>query len=176
MRLVPLMLSASIGCSHPAGPPPPRMAAQSGDAGADPPPAYHAYPEIPPDELPVAAEACHALPAPPAPPKATRIASGPPVTNHIPPEVIMRPMRARTSCLRQCWESSPAYRAAARGRVSVRFVVDGDGYVRKSTVRDVDGLDESVGECVAKQLLGMEFPAPVDGPVTVIYPFRFGSP
>lgn len=85
----------------------------------------------------------------------------------------MGPMRERGYCLRQCYESSPSFTAAASGRVAVRFVVDADGYVRKSKVRDVDGLDASVGECVAGQILGMEFPRPVGGPVTVIYPFRF---
>lgn len=98
------------------------------------------------------------------------------MTNHIPPEIIMRPMRARAACLRQCYERSPAFAPGRSGKVAVQFVVDADGYVRKSKVHDLDGLDARVGECVAEQLVGMEFPRPDGGPVTVIYPFRFSSP
>ena len=183
MRATPLFLCLSMACTHPA---PPRAAASATPTAAgettEPPPAYHAYPEITPDELPTKPPSalCHALPTPPPEPRAveTRVSSGPPVTNHLPPEILMRPIRERAYCLRECYERTATITPpdAAAHRVSVRFVVDVDGYVRRSRVQEVDGLDASVGECVARQVVGLQFPRPVSGPVTVIYPFRFASP
>lgn len=172
-----MLVCLPMACTQPQGQP---VTAAKPVASADPPPAFHAYPEIPPDQLAAEpeAETCQALPAPPPASrgKATRVASGPPVTNHIPPGIIMRAMRARAFCLRQCYELSPTYTPAVSGRVAVKFVIDADGYVRKSKVHELDTLAASVGQCVTQQIVGMEFPRPEGGPVTVIYPFRFGPP
>jgi outer membrane biosynthesis protein TonB len=57
-----------------------------------------------------------------------------------------------------------------QGRVSVQFVVDTDGWVRRSRVWQSDLGDSKVAECIARELVGLQFPQP-DGKVTVIYPF-----
>lgn len=142
----------------------------------DPAPEYEDHSDVAPDQLDagtsLAAE-CEALPEPPAAAKAaSRVLSGPPVTNHFPPEVIMRPMRARMTCIRACYHRALQREPSLEGRVVVQFVVDTDGYARRAKSKDSEAAMADVSRCVAAQIVGMRFPAP-DGAVTVIYPFVF---
>jgi outer membrane biosynthesis protein TonB len=85
----------------------------------------------------------------------------------------MRPIRARAACIRRCYEDALARNPAIAGRVSVRFVVAEDGWVRRARVERDETGDSAFAECVARQLVGLAYPAPDGGPVTVIYPFTF---
>jgi hypothetical protein len=150
----------------------------------DPPVHFHPHPDIPPDELgddadarPVAVEdaglGCPPRKDPPAPPKPKlRIASGPPVTNYIPPMVIMRPVRKRIGCLRQCFESGLAREPHLSGRVVFHFVVESDGWVRNVKVRESELHAPDVEECMRKELIGLEYPEPHDR-ISVVYPIVF---
>jgi hypothetical protein len=153
----------------------------------EPEPEMHPHPEIPPDDLAavdgaapqataadaaVIYQACRALPPPPpAPPP--RILSGPPVTNRIPPELVMRPVRARAACMHRCYVDALARNAALAGRVQVRFVVDTDGWVRTARVERDETGDATFASCIAKQFVGLEYPEPDGGRITVIYPVVF---
>lgn len=156
----------------------------------DPPIHLHPHPEIPPDELQVSpADAPDALPGrevpakiegcndqaepPPEPSAVPRIASGPPVTNYIPPMVIMKPIRARARCFRLCYERGLGRTPDLRGRVVVHFVVDLDGWVRKAKVKDSELTDPAVAECVAREFVGLKYPAPEGGKISVVYPLLF---
>jgi TonB family protein len=157
---------------------------------AEPAPEMHPHPEVPPDDLSPSARASDAKAAtvsdaavaacpypssPPVPPplQAVHILSGPPVTNRIPPEVVMRPVRARAGCVRRCYDDALARSATLTGSVSVRFVVDPDGWVRTARVeRDGTG-DAAFAACVAKQFTGLEYPQPEGGRITVIFPMTF---
>jgi hypothetical protein len=152
---------------------------------ADPPVHWHPHPEIPPDELGDAPDAgpvdasvtsCPPKQTPPAPPPKLRIASGPPVTNYIPPEVIMRPIRQRIGCLRQCYESGLARQPGIAGRVVFQFVVEDDGWVRKVKVRESELAAPEVEECMRSELVGLGYEAPTGGGrITVVYPIVFES-
>jgi hypothetical protein len=167
-----------------------------------PAPHFHDYPEIPPDteeatktpapsnagmvaEVSDAAAVASAkaavdmtcnLVSPPERPVATplgrRIYSGPPITNRIAPEVIMRPVRRRLGCFRGCVAQSPA---GLSGRVVTEFVVEEDGWVRLARPKDNGTGDKALGECMARQFIGLEFPPP-HARITVMYPFQVGEP
>ena len=146
----------------------------------EPEPHYHDYPEIPPDELGAPADAgareeagdcpLSELPPPEAPP---RIRSGPPVTNYIPPDVIMKPIRARAACMRGCYRAGLARNPELSGRIAVRFVVDTDGWVRRARVDSDDMGDRDVADCVRRAFVGLRYEESSSGPVTVIYPIVF---
>jgi hypothetical protein len=149
-------------------------------APPEPEPHYHDYPEIPPDELGTPAEAGAPEPSddcplsevpPPAP--APRIQSGPPVTNRVPPELIMKPIRARAACMRGCYRAGLARDPKLSGRIAVRFVVDIDGWVRRARVADDEMGDAEVADCVRRVFVGLRYPEPSGGPVTVVYPVVF---
>jgi hypothetical protein len=170
---------------------------------ADPPPVFHSYPDIAPDLLETRSPAdagsaqatpdagpsedaasqdeparCNHLdtppPAPPAPPARRRVRSGPPITNHIPPELVMRPIRGRAACLSDCYEQGLASDPNLQGRVEIRFVIDEDGWVRRATVYKSDLGDPRVAECIARELVGLKFPDLEGGKITIVYPFTLG--
>lgn len=159
---------------------------------SEPPPHYHDYPDIPPDELGGATSAgsndvnsydaqfltdaalpeqCPVSEMPPAAPP-PRIRSGPPITNYIPPEIIMRPIRARAACFRGCYQAGLARNAKLAGRVAVRFVIDTDGWVRRTRI-DRDELgDAEVADCIRRAFVGLRYAEPGDQ-ITVVYPVVF---
>jgi TonB family protein len=152
----------------------------------EPAPEFHPHPEIPPDELgdasvPDASAAtyagCTSLPSPPplAAAPAARIRSGPPITNHIPPEIVMRPIRQRAGCFRACFAEARQRTAAAGGRVAVQFVIDADGWVRTAHVREDATGDPALAACVARQFVGLQYPTPDGGRITVVYPVTFDA-
>ena len=102
-----------------------------------------------------------------------RIQSGPPVTNHIPPEIIMRPVRTRAACFRACYLAALARDPELHGRVVVHFVVEEDGWVRVAKVAKGTELPDDVASCVAAQFVGLAFPSPEGGRVQVHYPIAF---
>lgn len=147
---------------------------------------FHPHPEIPPDELgdegdagqtevEDAGLACPPRKTPPAPVKPKiRIASGPPVTNYIPPMVIMRPVRQRIGCLRECFEAGLARDPHLSGRVVFQFVVEGDGWVRNVKVRESELHAPDVEECMRQELVGLEYQAPEgNARISVVYPIVF---
>jgi hypothetical protein len=180
----------------------PARVGQVGEGEAEPPPEYHAHPDVPPDDLTAAAvpdsgassddaaqpgdsggptkadnepsPPCVALPAPPPAPPAgpPQIQSGPPVTNHIPAELVMRPIRKRAPCFRRCYEEALQRDPASGGRIAVRFVVDTDGWVRTARVERDDTHDPELAGCIARQFVGLLYPQPDGGRITVVYPIE----
>ncbi|MFO0567992.1 MAG: AgmX/PglI C-terminal domain-containing protein [Polyangiaceae bacterium] len=155
----------------------------------DPPIHIHPHPEIPPDELgapapprearaaelePAPAECqSHAEPPPEPPAPPPRIQAGPPVTNYIPPSVIMRPIRARARCFRHCYSQRLAARPELSGKIAIHFVVDLDGWVRKAKVREDTVGDAELAACVAREFVGLQYESPEGGRVSVVYPMLF---
>lgn len=132
-------------------------------------------PEPPsPAEIASAAASCAPPAKPPAAPAvAHRIRSGPPVTNYIPPGIIMRPVRARAPCFRVCYLTALARDPGLRGRVVVHFVVEEDGWVRAARAAEGTDMPDDVAACVAAQFVGLAYPAPEGGRVQVHYPIAF---
>jgi hypothetical protein len=165
-----------------------------------PAPHFHDYPEIPSDtELPLnpsnlsardagqdagqdaAADAsaqsvrgdvtCNRVTPPERKPGGRQVFSGPPVTNYIPPEIIMRPVRRRIGCVRACMLQ---VKPDAVGRVLTEFVVEEDGWVRIARVKENNTGSTELGECIARQFIGLEYPQS-PARITVVYPLRIGE-
>ena len=164
-------------------------ASQTNDTSDDPPPHYHDNAAIAPDELngskrappgTAAAETTAIVAAdcpmsePPPPQAPARIRSGPPVTNYIPPEIIMKPIRNRAACFRGCYRAGLARNETLSGRMVVRFVIDIDGWVRKARVWESELADSDVVDCVRRAFVGLSYPKKREGgPVTIVYPLQF---
>ena len=162
----------------------------SASAAPDPPPEFHAHPDVAPEDISTQGEvdsrpatdagihvaaartlACNHLSAPPpAPISRRRIHSGPPITNRIPPEIVMRPIATRAACLRACYQRALTAKPNLQGRVALRLVIDEDGWLRRASVWQNDAGDSELAECLAHELVGLQFPQPEGGKVTVIYP------
>jgi TonB family protein len=59
------------------------------------------------------------------------------------------------------------------GRVAVRFIIDTDGWVRTARVSLDETGDPTFAACVVRQFLGLRYPEPDGGRVTVVYPVTF---
>jgi hypothetical protein len=172
-------------------------------ADPDPPIDLHPHPEIPPDEpwrapldasgpvsatAPATATASVSGPAsvpafvacrsptdtlPPLPAVKPQLRAGPPVTNRIPPEIIMRPIRARFHCFRKCYEQGLAQNPRLGGRISVHFVIDRDGWVRTAKLSGTELADPRVSQCIVNEFVGLRYPSPEADRISVVYPLVF---
>jgi hypothetical protein len=182
-KLASLVVGALLSCSRPAPSPILHLADHS---------------DIPPDELglgvpsvatsastapPIASAApvasvepvplCAAPAKPPAAAPSHRIRSGPPLTNYIPPEIIMRPIRKRAACFRACYVAALARDPALRGRVVVHYVIEDDGWVRAASVGKGSDMPDDVAKCIADQFVGLAYPSPEGARIEVHYPLTF---
>ncbi|MCA9596840.1 MAG: AgmX/PglI C-terminal domain-containing protein [Myxococcales bacterium] len=145
----------------------------------EPAPHYKQHPDVAPDELgeSVAQDAgsqapCQVVEPPPLSQPPPRIRSGPPVTNYISPQVVMRPIRERAACLRRCYQAGLARDPSLEGRLVIRFVVDADGWVRRAQLQESQLASDDVGECVRQVFLGLHY-EPLHDAITVVYPVVF---
>jgi hypothetical protein len=95
------------------------------------------------------------------------------VNGRLPPEVIQRVVRMNSGRYRFCYEKGLQRDPSLRGRVSVKFMIDRTGAVAVAAEGDSDLPDEGVRRCVVSSFLGLSFPQPENGTVTVIYPLIF---
>jgi hypothetical protein len=114
------------------------------------------------------------VPDPVRQPKPPGVKLGPQVTNHIPVEIVQRPVRARFACFRRCYQAGLVRDAKLAGRVSVKFVIE-DGTGNVVSVEDAGSnlSDEAVVTCVIDEFKELHFPAPEGGDITVVYPIVF---
>jgi len=95
------------------------------------------------------------------------------VQGRIDKEAVRRGIQAHIPEVQDCYEAilkgSPPF---PRGRVRVRFAIDGAGQVRHSCVVDTTLGNATCERCIADAVLGWRFPKPVGGGwVVVVYPF-----
>jgi len=108
------------------------------------------------------------------PAKAPRIRTAEPtVGGRLPPEVVQRIVRQNFGRFRFCYERGLAQNPSLEGRVAVRFVIDRSGAVSTAAAEPGGMPDPSVASCVAQGFLGLSFPPPEGGIVTVSYPIMF---
>lgn len=89
---------------------------------------------------------------------------------YLPPELIQSIVRLRFGRFRACYEEGLGRNPNLEGRVSVRFVIERDGTVKNSSDGGSDIPDAAVRDCVVRKFVGLKFPAPETGIVTVVYP------
>jgi hypothetical protein len=122
----------------------------------------------PPGEIPDLRGRDTAVPRPiPGPPR---------VFGSLPKEVIRRVVRRQINQVRHCYEKGLARRPDLGGRVSVKFVINGDGAVQTAAVASSSLADRTVEQCIAGAIGRLTFPRPENrGVVLVTYPFNLTS-
>ena len=97
------------------------------------------------------------------------------VSGRLPPESVQRIVRQNLGRFRACYEGGLVRNPALEGRVTTRFVIGRDGAV--SSVSDGGSTlpDATVRSCVHGAFLGISFPQPEGGVVTVTYPIAFSN-
>ncbi len=89
-------------------------------------------------------------------------------------EIIRRIVRQHLNEIRYCYNRGLTRNPNLAGKVTVNFVIDGEGKVVNSNVLATTLSDPQVGTCVAKRALRWKFPDPRGGgTVRVTYPFVF---
>jgi len=94
----------------------------------------------------------------------------PELNGRLPREVVQRIVRQNFGRFRFCYEQGLTRNPSLEGRVAVRFVIDRTGAVSTATAEPGGLSDQAVSRCVAQGFLGLSFPPPDGGIVTVSYP------
>ncbi len=95
------------------------------------------------------------------------------VSGRLPPETVQRIVRQNFGRFRLCYEQGLAQNPSLAGRVSVRFVISGDGNVSNVGNGGSSLPDAGVQACVQQAFYGLTFPQPEGGIVTVVYSINF---
>jgi hypothetical protein len=91
----------------------------------------------------------------------------------IEPAAIQQVVRARFDTFRKCYEDGLRVNPNLEGKVSVRFVIDREGYVASAIDGGSTMPDPRVVDCVVRGYTSLVFPKPDGGIVTVVYPIIF---
>lgn len=106
-----------------------------------------------------------------------------PVTRHerasvggsLPRETIRRQIRLRHNEISHCYQRELNRNPDLEGRVAIAFIIDTQGRVAAANVATSSVASPAVGQCVARVIRRISFPAPDIGVVRVTYPFTFVS-
>lgn len=97
------------------------------------------------------------------------------VSGALPTEVVQRIVRQNFGRFRLCYEQGLARDPALSGRVLLQFSIGSKGSVVSAS--EGGGFDDSeVATCMATSLVGLSFPEPRSGSVTVTYPIDLAPP
>jgi hypothetical protein len=89
-------------------------------------------------------------------------------------EVIRRIIRRNLSQVRYCYEKELIENPRIQGKISVYFVIGGNGRVSTSKIKQTTMKNERVENCLVRRIRFWHFPAPLGGGVVhVSYPFIF---
>jgi hypothetical protein len=91
------------------------------------------------------------------------------------PEAIEAVVRGHFGATLTCYEAGRRTNPSLAGLVTVRFVIQEDGYVRKVTDDGSTLPDKDVIRCIVADFEKRHFPPSHDGDVTVVYPIKLGS-
>lgn len=90
--------------------------------------------------------------------------------------IIRQIVRAHINEVRSCYKAGQSKDRKLAGRVTINFVIGGDGKVKSSVVEEHTLPDTSVANCIAKAVKRWTFPKPIGGTnVIVSYPFILES-
>lgn len=93
----------------------------------------------------------------------------------LPPEVVLKAVRARFGSYRLCYEDGLRRDRDLTGKITIRFVIGVDGKISAANADEWQSNmpDAEVTKCVLQQIREAVFPAPEGGIVTVVYPIMF---
>nr|MBX2800208.1 AgmX/PglI C-terminal domain-containing protein [Myxococcales bacterium] len=88
--------------------------------------------------------------------------------------VIQAVVKRHLNQIRYCYVRELNRRPDLRGKLTMRFMIGADGYVRQATVKTTSIQNDAVGDCVRGRLLRMRFPERPGGEMVMVsYPFLF---
>lgn len=89
-------------------------------------------------------------------------------------EEIARVVRMHWYQIRYCYESELRANPKLAGKIVVRWVIEGTGYVQTASVAETTMNNERVENCIARRVRRWKFPQPKGGGIVVVnYPFLF---
>jgi len=91
----------------------------------------------------------------------------------LPAEGIQRVVRQNYGYFRLCYVQGLQSIPTLQGAVILRFVIAADGSIKGAKIEQESLADASVVGCVVRAFLGLSFPAPENGEVTVVYSVAF---
>lgn len=88
-------------------------------------------------------------------------------------EIIRRHIRRKISDIKYCYEKELINNESLSGRVSIYFMINSNGAVLNSAVKESTMANSKVENCIANVVRRISFPMPPDGgTVVVTYPFN----
>ena len=85
-------------------------------------------------------------------------------------------VKQQMNALRYCYQRELTRDPGLAGKVSVRFVIAGDGSVSKASIKRSSLGNAAVEDCLTDRFLRMRFPAPKGGGIVMVtYPFLFSA-
>lgn len=89
-------------------------------------------------------------------------------------EEIARVVRMHWYQIRYCYESQLRSNPKLAGKVVVKWVIEGTGYVQTASIAETTMNNERVENCIARRVRRWKFPQPKGGGIVVVnYPFLF---
>jgi hypothetical protein len=160
-RLAILVVLASSGCRTA---PPEDIVTEA--PPAEPDPVVEVVEPAPPEPEPTPEPATEAEPFP-------EVA----VEGSLDRDIIRRVVRSHVHEIRECYNAGLTADPELRGRVTIDFIIGGDGKVTSSVVYESTLKDTAVPKCIVEAATTWLFPKPAGGGnVTVRYPFNLVPP
>ncbi len=99
----------------------------------------------------------------------------PRITGALDRDVVQEVVRTHIDEIKGCYEQGLSYDGPhIRGKATARFVIDENGWITSSEVRDSSLGSYTVENCIQSTIWGWTFPAPAGGGTVVVeYPFIF---
>ena len=89
-------------------------------------------------------------------------------------EIIRRVVRENANQIRYCYERELTRSPGLYGKITMKWVISGEGKVTKAFVGETQMKNANVENCLARRIRGWNFPKPKGGGIVVVtYPFVF---
>lgn len=89
-------------------------------------------------------------------------------------EIIRRVVQENANQIRYCYERELTQSPGLYGKITMKWVIDGEGRVTKASVAETQMNNANVENCLARRIRGWNFPKPKGGGIVVVtYPFVF---
>jgi hypothetical protein len=94
----------------------------------------------------------------------------------LPKEVIRRIVHRHTNEVKFCYERELTNRPTLEGRISMKFIISGNGQVQMAAVAESTIGSKQLENCIADSVRRWTFPEPEGGGIVIVtYPFEFKS-
>lgn len=89
-------------------------------------------------------------------------------------EIIRRVVRENAAQIRYCYERELTRTPGLYGKITMKWIISGDGKVKQASVQETQMKNKAVESCLARRIKGWNFPKPKGGGIVVVtYPFVF---